>query len=45
MRYTFYSRGRESTNPAKMKLCPNCHNPVATSKRLIWVNPGSFIHI
>ena len=25
-------RGRESINPAKMKLCPGCHNPLASSK-------------
>ena len=25
-------RGRESINPAKMKLCPGCHNPFASSK-------------
>jgi len=25
-------RGRESINPAKMKLCPGCHYPVASSK-------------
>ena len=24
-------RGRESINPAKMKLCPGCHNPFASS--------------
>ena len=24
--------GRESMNPAKMKLCPGCHNPFASSK-------------
>jgi len=24
--------GRESTNPAKMKLCLSCHNPFASSK-------------
>ena len=24
--------GRESINPAKMKLCPGCHNPFASSK-------------
>ena len=26
------ARGRESINPAKMKLCPGCHNPFASSK-------------
>jgi len=25
-------RGRESINPAKMKLCPGCHNPFESSK-------------
>jgi len=25
-------RGRERTNPAKMKLCPGSHNPFASSK-------------
>jgi len=25
-------RGRESINPAKMKLCPVCHNPFTSSK-------------
>ena len=25
-------RGRESINPVKMKLCPGCHNPFASSK-------------
>jgi len=25
-------RGRESINPAKMKLCLGCHNPFASSK-------------
>jgi len=25
-------RGRESINPAKMKLCPGCHNRFASSK-------------
>ena len=25
-------RGRESINSAKMKLCPGCHNPLASSK-------------
>ena len=25
-------RGRESINPSKMKLCPGCHNPFASSK-------------
>ena len=25
-------RGRESINQAKMKLCPGCHNPFASSK-------------
>jgi len=25
-------RGRESINPAKMKLCQGCHNPFASSK-------------
>jgi len=25
-------RGRGSINPAKMKLCPGCHNPCASSK-------------
>ena len=25
-------RGRESINPAKMKLCPGCHNPFASSR-------------
>ena len=25
-------RGRESMNPAKMKLCPGCHNPFASNK-------------
>ena len=24
--------GRESINPAKMKLCLGCHNPFASSK-------------
>jgi len=24
--------GRESINPAKMKLCPGCHNPFASGK-------------
>jgi len=24
--------GRESINPAKMKLCPGCHNPFTSSK-------------
>jgi len=26
------ARGRESINPAKMKLCPDCHNPFASGK-------------
>jgi len=25
-------RGRESINPAEMKLCPGCHNPFASGK-------------
>jgi len=25
-------RGRESMNPAKMKLCQGCHDPFASSK-------------
>jgi len=28
-------RGRESVNPAKMKLCPGCHNPFTSSKLFV----------
>ena len=32
-------RGRESINPAKMKLCPGCHNPFASGGDLVVSEP------